>query len=57
MRTGPVTDAQQIKQCVYSIPSNCARCYIGEISKPLEVRIKEHKYNLTQDRVCLKNPN
>jgi predicted GIY-YIG superfamily endonuclease len=32
---------------VYSIPCGCGRCYIGETSRPLEVRIKEHKYNLT----------
>jgi hypothetical protein len=33
---------------VYNIPCDCGRCCIGETSKPLEVRIKEHKYNLTQ---------
>jgi predicted GIY-YIG superfamily endonuclease len=48
MKTGPVRDIQQTKQCVYSIPCDCGRCYIGETSRPLEVRIKEHNYNLTQ---------
>jgi hypothetical protein len=48
MKTGPVRDAQQTKQCVYSIPCDCGRCYFGETSRPLQVRIKEHKYNLTQ---------
>jgi hypothetical protein len=48
MKTGPVTDAQQTKQCVYSIPCDCGRCYIGKISRPSAVRIKKHKYNLTQ---------
>jgi hypothetical protein len=33
---------------VYSNPCDCSRCYIGETSRPLEVSIKEHKYNLTQ---------
>jgi hypothetical protein len=47
MKTGPLSDAQQTKQCVYSIPCDCGRCYIGETGIPLEVRIKEHKYNLT----------
>jgi predicted GIY-YIG superfamily endonuclease len=37
-----------MKQCVYSIPCDCDRCYIGKTSRPVEVRIKEHKYNLTQ---------
>jgi hypothetical protein len=48
MKTGPIRDAQQTKKCVYSIPCGCGRRYIGEMSRPLEVRIKEHKYNLTQ---------
>jgi hypothetical protein len=26
----------------------CSRCYISETSRPFEVCIKEHKYNLTQ---------
>jgi hypothetical protein len=49
--TGPVRDAQQTKQCVYSIPRDCGRCYTGETSRRLEARIKEHKYNLTQGLV------
>jgi predicted GIY-YIG superfamily endonuclease len=48
MKTGPVRDAQQTKQGVYNIPCDCGRYYIGETSRPLEVRIKEHKYDLTQ---------
>jgi hypothetical protein len=48
MKTGRARDAQQTKQCVYSIPCDCGRCYIGETSRPLEVCIKEHKYDLTQ---------
>jgi hypothetical protein len=47
MKTGPVRDAHQTKQCVYSIPCDCGICYIGETSRTLEVRINEHKYNLT----------
>jgi hypothetical protein len=48
MKTGPVRVAQQTKQCVYSVPCDCGRCYIGQTSRPSEVCIKEHKYNLTQ---------
>jgi predicted GIY-YIG superfamily endonuclease len=48
MKTGPARDAQQTKQCVYSIPCDCGRCYTGETRRPVKVRIKEHKYNLTQ---------
>jgi hypothetical protein len=47
MKTGPVRDAQQMKQCVYNIACDCGRCYIGETSRPSEVCIKENKYNLT----------
>jgi predicted GIY-YIG superfamily endonuclease len=48
MKTGLLRDAQQMKQCVYSIPCDCGRCYIGETSRPSQVRIKDHKYNLTK---------
>jgi hypothetical protein len=48
MKTGPVRDGQQMKQCVYNILCDCGRCYIGKTGRPLEVHIKEHKYNLTQ---------
>jgi hypothetical protein len=51
MKTGPVRDGQQTKQCVYRISRECGRCYIDETSRPLEVRIKEHKYNLTQGQL------
>jgi hypothetical protein len=37
-----------MKQCVYSIPCDCGRCYIGKTSRPLEVYFKEYWYNLTQ---------
>jgi hypothetical protein len=33
MKTGPVRDAQQTKQCVYSNPCDCGRCYISETSR------------------------
>jgi hypothetical protein len=55
MKTGPVRDAQQTKQCMYNIPCDCGRCYIGETNRSSEVRIKEHKYNLTQSLFDLIN--
>jgi hypothetical protein len=48
MKTGSVRSAQQTKQRVYSISGNCARYYIGETNRLLEISIKEHKYNLTK---------
>jgi hypothetical protein len=44
MKTEPVRDAQQTNQCEKNFPCDCGRCY----SRPLQVHIKEHKYNLTQ---------
>jgi hypothetical protein len=48
MKTGLVRDAQQMKQCVCNSPYDHGRCCISETSRPVEVLIKEHKYNLTQ---------
>jgi hypothetical protein len=30
------------------MPCDCGRCYIGETRRPSEVRVKEHRHNLTQ---------
>jgi hypothetical protein len=51
IKTGPVRNAQQTKQCMYNIPCDCGRCYFGETNSLLEVRINEHKYDLTQGRI------
>jgi hypothetical protein len=48
MKTVPVRDTQQTKQCVYNISRDCGTCYIGKTSRTLEVSIKEHKYNINQ---------
>jgi hypothetical protein len=52
MRTGPVRDAQQTKQCVYSIPCDCGRCYIGETSGYIEVCIKETQSLLEKSKLA-----
>jgi hypothetical protein len=43
-----IKSQQQIKNCIYGILCECGRRYIGELSRPLEVRLKEHKHNLKQ---------
>jgi hypothetical protein len=48
MKTRPERDPQQTPRCVYSIPCECGRSYIGETGKPLAVRLREHKYNLKE---------
>jgi hypothetical protein len=48
MKTGLVRESHQTKQCVYNILCDCGTCYISKTSRPLEVSIKEQKYNLTQ---------
>jgi hypothetical protein len=43
IKTEPVIDTQQTRQCVYGIPGVCGRCYIGETGRHLEVHIKAQK--------------
>jgi predicted GIY-YIG superfamily endonuclease len=46
MKTRPERDPLQTAQCVYSIPCECGRSYIGETGRPLAVRFPEHRHNL-----------
>jgi hypothetical protein len=46
MKTRPERDPQQTAQCIYSIPCECGRSYIGEPGRPLAVRLREHRHNL-----------
>jgi hypothetical protein len=46
IRTGPMSDTQLTTQCIYNIPCECGRSYVGEAGRPLSVRIGEHKFNL-----------
>jgi hypothetical protein len=49
MRTKSEGDPQQTAQCVYSIPCECGRSYIGETGRPLAVRLRELRHNLKYD--------
>jgi hypothetical protein len=44
MRTRPISEPQQTAQCIYSIPCEFGRSYIGEPGRPLAV--KEHRHNV-----------
>jgi hypothetical protein len=48
MKTRPDRDLLETRHCIYSIPCEYGRCYIGETGRPLGVRLKEHQYNLKQ---------
>jgi predicted GIY-YIG superfamily endonuclease len=48
MKTRPKTDPQQTAECVYSIPCEFGRSYIGETGRPLAVRLREHRHNLKE---------
>jgi hypothetical protein len=48
MRTRPERDPQQTAQCVYSIPCECGRSYIGETGRLLAVQLHEHRHNLKE---------
>jgi hypothetical protein len=48
MKIRPERDPQQTARCVYSIPCECVRSYIGETGRPLAVRLREHKHNIKE---------
>lgn len=42
-KTKPENENQKTKNCIYKVPCECERLYIGETGRPLQVRIKEHQ--------------
>jgi predicted GIY-YIG superfamily endonuclease len=48
MKSRRERDLQQMTQCIYSIPCEYGRSYIGETGRPLAVRLREHRHNLQQ---------
>jgi predicted GIY-YIG superfamily endonuclease len=48
MKTRPERYPQQRAQCVYSIPCESGRSYIGETGRPSSVRLREHRHNPEQ---------
>jgi hypothetical protein len=42
-RTRPHREVQDMRQCIYSIPCECGRCYIGETGRPLGVRTRTYE--------------
>jgi hypothetical protein len=48
MKTRPKRNPQHMAECIYSIPSECGRSYIGETGRLLAVRLREHRHNSQQ---------
>jgi hypothetical protein len=51
MKTNLERDPQQTAQCVYSIPCECGRSYIGKTGRPLAMQLREHRHNLKEGLV------
>jgi hypothetical protein len=48
MKSRPENDQQQTAQCVYSIPCECVKSYIGETSRSLAAWLREHMHNFEE---------
>jgi hypothetical protein len=51
MKTRPMSYPQLTAYCIYKIPCECGRSYVGEIDRHLSVRIRENKFNLKNGRL------
>jgi hypothetical protein len=51
VRTRPHREVQDMRQCIYSIPCEFGRCYIGETGRSLGERIREQVNDLKQGLV------
>jgi hypothetical protein len=48
IKTRPERHPQQRAQCIYSIPCECGRSYIGETGRPLVVLLRVRRHNLKE---------
>jgi hypothetical protein len=48
MKTRLERDLQQTSQCICSIPCECGRSYIDKTSRPLAMRLREHRHYLKE---------
>jgi hypothetical protein len=51
MKTRPEINLKQMGQCIYSIPCEWGRSYIGETGRPLAIWLHEHWQNLRVSRL------
>ena len=51
IKTKPDNSEQNSKNCIYSIPCECGKQYIGETSRPLNVRKNEHQNYLRKNEI------
>ena len=42
-KTKPFNETQSTMNCIYKIPCECERVYIGETGRALQIRVNEHK--------------
>lgn len=42
-QTKPINEIQNSKNCIYSVPCECGKHYVGESGRPFAVRLAEHK--------------
>jgi hypothetical protein len=47
-----MSDPHLTAHCIYNIPCECGRSYVGETGRPLSISIGEHKFNLKNGLLC-----
>ena len=49
--TRPPNQTQESKNCIYKIPCECGKRYIGETCRPVQTRVNERKRNTTNREI------
>lgn len=46
--TKTTNESSKITYVIYAIPCQCGQDYIGEIKRPINIKIQKHKNNVTK---------